>query len=204
MFDLSLINGNIVFPGNGSRPGTIGINDGKIAAILPANEMPKSQHIIDCTDKWVFPSLIDPHTHIGFGDKENDWQSETHAAVLGGVTGLMTFWRGDSLIDSTANWKEEALKRSIVDFGFHFGITAQKHVDELAKVTKLYGVNSIKVYLMYKGATGAAKGFTEVDDHLLFAALNAGSKIHGGVVGVHCENTEVIPFFHELSSVRSG
>lgn len=195
MFDLSLHNGNIVFPNSGVRSGTIAIKDGKIAAILPAGDKPQSQEIIDCTDRWIFPGLIDPHTHIGFGDKENDWETETRAAALGGVTGLMSFWRSDSLTESTDKWKEEALKRSQVDFGFHFGITSQKHVHELAHVTRLHGVTSIKVYLMYKGATGAAKGFTEVDDHLLFAALDAGSRVPGGVVGVHCENTEVIPFF---------
>lgn len=195
MFDLSLHGGIIVFPGEGTREGTIGVKNGKIVAILPASEKPKAKHSIDCSDKWVFPGLIDPHTHIGFGDQENDWETETLSAALGGVTGLMTFWRSENLTNSTTLWREEALKRSLTDFGFHFGITSQKHIEELAHATKLHGVTSIKVYLMYKGATGAAKGFTEVDDHLLFAALDAGSKVPGGVVGVHCENTEVIPFF---------
>ena len=195
MFDLSLENGTIIFPGEGVREGTIGIKGGKIAALLSPDEKPQAHQSINCRDKWIFPGLIDPHTHIGFGDKENDWETETLSAALGGVTGLLTFWRAEELARSTSEWKTEALKRSRVDFGFHFGITSQTHVEELAQVTKLHGVTSIKVYLMYKGATGAAKGFTEVDDHLLFAALNAGSKVPGGVVGVHCENTEVIPFF---------
>lgn len=197
MFDLTLTNGSVVFPGDGVRPTTVGISGGKIAALLPAKERPCAKHSVDCTDKWVFPGVIDPHTHIGFGDKENDWNTETRAAALGGVTGLMTFWRGETLAETTEKWKAEALKRSYIDFGFHFGITTQSHVDELAMVTKRHGVTSIKVYLMYKGAAGAAKGFGEVDDHLLFAALNAGSKVPGGVVGVHCENTEVIPFFRD-------
>ncbi|MCR9238928.1 MAG: amidohydrolase family protein [Alphaproteobacteria bacterium] len=194
-FDLCLLNGNIIFSGQGVRSGTIGIKDGKIAAILAADQRPDSLRVIDCRDKWIFPGLIDPHTHIGFGDQENDWASETQAAALGGVTGLMSFWRSQELMQSTVDWRDEALKRSVIDFGFHFGITSQAHVAELAAATKTHGVTSIKVYLMYKGATGAAKGFTEVDDHLLFAALDTGSKVKGGVVGVHCENTEVIPFF---------
>jgi len=195
MFDLCLLNGNIVFPGDGVRPGTIGIKDGKITAILTHIEKPNSTQVIDCSDRWIFPGVIDPHTHIGFGDKEKDWATETQAAALGGVTSLMSFWRSENLTTSATGWRNEALKRSAIDFGFHFGITSQKHVEELAHATKLHGVTSIKVYLMYKGATGAAKGFTEVDDHLLFAALDAGSRVPGGVVGVHCENTEVIPFF---------
>ena len=50
---------------------------------------------------------------------------------------------------------------------------------------------------MYKGALGAAKGFTEIDDGLLYRALLQGARIKGGVVGVHCENVEVIPVFRE-------
>lgn len=196
-FDLCLLNGEIIFPGQGVRNGTIGIRDGKIAAILAPDQRPQSDRAIDCRNKWIFPGLIDPHTHIGFGDKENDWASETQAAALGGVTGLMSFWRSQELMLSAADWRNEALARSVIDFGFHFGITSQAHVAELAAATKHHGVTSIKVYLMYKGATGAAKGFTEVDDHLLYAALDAGSKVPGGVVGVHCENTEVIPFFRK-------
>lgn len=196
-FDLCLLNGEIIFPGQGVRNGTIGIKNGKIAAILAPDQRPESDRAIDCRNKWVFPGLIDPHTHIGFGDKENDWASETQAAALGGVTGLISFWRSQELMLSAAAWRNEALARSVIDFGFHFGITSQAHVAELAAATKHHGVTSIKVYLMYKGATGAAKGFTEVDDHLLFAALDAGSKVPGGVVGVHCENTEVIPFFRK-------
>lgn len=195
MFDLTLTNGLIVFPGEGVRPGTLGIKDGKIATILPASERPRSTRCFDCSDRWIFPGLIDPHTHIGFGDKENDWTTESQAAALGGVTGVMSFWRSESLTESTPSWKAAALERSHIDFGFHFGVTSISHIEELACAAKVHGVTSIKVYLMYKGATGAAKGFTEVDDHLLFAALAAGSKLPGGVVGVHCENTEVIPFF---------
>lgn len=196
-FDLCLLNGEIIFPGQGVQCGTIGIRDGRIAAILAPDQRPQSDRAIDCRNKWIFPGLIDPHTHIGFGDKENDWASETQAAALGGVTGLMSFWRSQELMQSSADWRKDAMERSVIDFGFHFGITSQAHVAELAAATRHHGVTSIKVYLMYKGATGAAKGFTEVDDHLLFAALDAGSRVRGGVVGVHCENTEVIPFFRK-------
>jgi len=113
------------------------------------------------------------------------------------VTGLLSFWRSEDLAASTDAWREAALARSCIDFGFHFGVTSRRHVGELAELSRRFGVTSIKVYLMYKGATGQAKGFTEVDDALLFAALQAGARLRGGVVGVHCENTEVIPLFRE-------
>ncbi|WP_425088827.1 dihydroorotase [Stappia sp.] len=196
-FDLALTNGDIVFPGEGVSRGSIGIVNGRIAAILDPSEQVEAGRVIDCTDRWILPGVIDPHTHIGFGDKENDWTTETATAALGGVTGLMSFWRSDDLDATTAPWIAEGEARSSVDFGLHFGVTSSRHVEELQALSKRYGVSSIKVYLMYKGATGAAKGFTEVDDALLFRAMQAGARVKNGVVSVHCENTEVIPVFRE-------
>lgn len=196
-FDLLVSNGEIVFPGEGVRRGSLGIRNGRIAAILAPGETAHAARVIDCTDRWVMPGLIDPHTHIGFGAKEADWATESATAALGGVTGLLSFWRSEDLAASTDAWREAALARSCIDFGFHFGVTSRRHVGELAELSRRFGVTSIKVYLMYKGATGQAKGFTEVDDALLFAALQAGARVRGGVVGVHCENTEVIPLFRE-------
>jgi len=196
-YDLILQNGEIVFPGTGVRRGSVAVRDGRIVAILAPGEAAAATRVIDCTDRFVMPGLIDPHTHIGFGAKEEDWFTESRTAALGGVTGLFSFWRSDDLGASTDPWRAAAEARSAIDFGFHFGVTARRHVEELPELARRFGVTSVKVYLMYKGATGAAKGFTEVDDALLFRALQAGAKIKGGVVGVHCENTEVIPVFRE-------
>ncbi|WP_226575588.1 dihydroorotase [Acuticoccus sediminis] len=196
-FDLVLKNGEIVFPGEGVRRGSVGVKGGRIAAILAPDEAAGGARVIDCTDRWVLPGAIDPHTHVGFGAKEADWTTESRTAALGGVTGLMTFWRSEDLDAATGPWREEGFSRSVIDFGFHFGVTARRHVEEFPALAAKFGVTSLKVYLMYKGETGRAKGFTEVDDALLFAALQAGAKVKGGVVGVHCENTEVIPVFRE-------
>ncbi|MDX1784574.1 MAG: amidohydrolase family protein [Roseovarius sp.] len=196
-YDLILKNGEIVFPGEGVQRGSVAVRDGRIAAILAPGEELRATRVIDCTDRFVMPGLIDPHTHIGFGDKENDWDTETRTALLGGVTGLFSFWRSDDLNAATGPWIDGAKARAAMDFGLHFGVTATRHVEELAALSQRFGVTSVKVYLMYKGATGAAKGFGEVDDALLFRALQAGARIKGGVVGVHCENTEVIPVFRE-------
>ena len=48
---------------------------------------------------------------------------------------------------------------------------------------------------MYKGAAGAARGFTEIDDSLLHRTLLEAARDAGRVVGVDCENVEVIPVF---------
>jgi len=194
-YDLVLENGEIVFPGEGVQRGSVAVRDGRIVAILAKGEAATATRVIDCTDRWILPGAIDPHTHIGFGAKEEDWTTGSRTAALAGVTGLMTFWRSDDLGRLTDPWREQGETRSVIDFGFHFGVTARRHVEEFPALARRFGVTSLKVYLMYKGETGRAKGFEEVDDALLFAALQAGAKVPGGVVGVHCENTEVIPVF---------
>lgn len=196
-FDLLLSGGEIVFPDAGVRTGSIGIRDGRIAALLAPGEAATAREIVDCRDKWVLPGLIDPHTHIGFGSNETDFLTESRSAAIGGVTGLLTFHRSNDLRQSTGPWRERGESQSLIDFGFHFGVTSRLHIETLPEAAKTFGVTSVKVYLMYKGASGAAKGFTEIDDGLLYAAMLQAARIRGGVVGVHCENVEVIPVFRE-------
>lgn len=196
-FDLLLAGGEIVFPGVGVRTGSVAVKDGRIAALLAPGEQASAKEVVDCRGKWVMPGLIDPHTHIGFGSNETDFETESRSAAIGGVTGMMTFHRSNDLRQSTGPWKERGESQSLIDFGFHFGVTSKLHIETLPECAERFGVTSIKVYLMYKGASGAAKGFTEIDDGLLYRALLQGARIKGGVVGVHCENVEVIPVFRE-------
>jgi dihydroorotase (multifunctional complex type) len=196
-FDLLLAGGEIVFPNMGVRTGSVAVKDGRIAALLASGEQASAKEVVDCRGKWVMPGLIDPHTHIGFGSNETDFETESRSAAIGGVTGLMTFHRSTDLRQSTGPWKERGESQSLIDFGFHFGVTSKLHIETLPECSERFGVTSIKVYLMYKGTAGAAKGFTEIDDGLLYRALLQGARIKDGVVGVHCENVEVIPVFRE-------
>lgn len=193
--DLLLADGEIVFPNAGVRTGSIGIKDGTIAAILAEGDRPAAREIVDCRDRWIMPGLIDPHTHFGFGSNDTDFLTESRSAAIGGVTGFLTFHRSNDLRLSTGPWKARGESQSLVDFGFHFGLTSKLHVETLRECADRFGVTSIKVYLMYKGAAGAVHGFTEIDDGLLYAAMLQTAQIKGGVLGVHCENVEVIPVF---------
>jgi len=197
MYDLVFKDGEMIMPNVGVMRGSVAIRDGKIAAILEPGESASAHETIDCRDLWIMPGLIDPHTHIGFGSNETDWQTESRSAAIGGVTSLFTFHRSKDFRESAPPWRELGEKQSCIDFGFHFGMTNRLHVDSLVECAERFGVPSFKVYLMYKGAAGAARGFTEIDDALLFRTMLAAAGIPGGVVGVHCENVEVIPVFRE-------
>lgn len=192
MLDLLLHNARIVQPGIGVFHGNIGVRDGRISAILERGETEPAHQVIDCREQFLMPGLIDPHTHFGFGSNDTDFQTESRSAALGGVTSAFTFHRSDDLRASTTAWRDRGLEQSCIDFGFHFGLTSQLHVDTLHEAAQRFGVTSFKFYLMYKGAAGVAKGFAEIDDALLFSAMQAVARIKGGVLGAHCENVEVI------------
>ena len=195
--DLLLRDGLLVMPDQGTVPGSIGIKDGRIAAILAPGATLPADVVVDCTERWIMPGVIDPHVHFGFGSPETDWRTESRSAALGGVTSALSFYRTADFRTAFDAYRERAETQSCIDFGLHFGITSHLHVDTLAECSRRFGVSSYKLYLMYKGAAGLAQGFTEIDDALLFAAARATAAIEGAVLGVHCENVEVIPYLRE-------
>lgn len=192
MLDLLLRNARIVQPGVGVMSGSVAVKDGRIAAILGPRDKAPAGETVECSERILMPGLIDPHTHFGFGSDETDFRTESRSAALGGVTAAFTFHRSADLRESTGPWRDRGLEQSCIDFGFHFGLTSRLHVETLAEAARAFGVTSFKFYLMYKGAAGAAKGFAEIDDALLYAAMQQVARIPGGVLGVHCENVEVI------------
>jgi len=195
--DLLLRDGLMIHPGFGTVRGSVGIHDGRIAALLaPGADMPASE-VVDCAGRWIMPGVIDPHVHFGFGSPETDFLTESRSAALGGVTSALSFYRTADFRTAFDAYRDRAAAQSCIDFGLHFGITSHLHVETLAECSRRFGVTSYKLYLMYKGAAGLAQGFTEIDDALLYAAARATAAIDGAVLGIHCENVEVIPYLRE-------
>lgn len=65
------LHGAQVFDGTGSdpRPGTVVIEDGRIAAVRGADARPRSDSTaFDLTGLMILPGLIDAHTHLGVID----------------------------------------------------------------------------------------------------------------------------------------
>jgi len=195
--DLLLRNGTLVHPGLGSMPGSVGITAGRIAALLPADTDAAATDSVDCAGKWIMPGIIDPHVHFGFGSPDTDFSTEARSAALGGITSALSFYRTADFRTAFDDYRDKRVPQTCIDVGLHFGITSHLHVDTLAECSRRFGVTSYKLYLMYKGAAGLAQGFTEIDDALLFASLKATAAIPGAVLGIHCENVEVIPYLRE-------
>src|SRR3546814_17440689 len=85
-YDLILKNGRVFTPG-GLAETSIGVRDGKIAAIGAAGD---AGEVIDCGGLVVLPGAIDTQVHLrepGLEQKE-DLESRSSAPVLGGITGV--------------------------------------------------------------------------------------------------------------------
>lgn len=191
--DLVLKNAQIALPGGDLAFGAVGVKDGRIAVIAEAADDLAARETVDCGGLWLLPGVVDPHVHFDFGNPETDFETESRAAALGGTTSILSFHRSKDIRNSFPVVKERAERQSCIDFGLHFGLTSQLHVETLDEIARRFGVTSFKLYMMYKGAAGATKGFAEIDDALLYTALRATAAIPGAVMGVHCENVEVIP-----------
>jgi dihydropyrimidinase len=195
--DLFLKGGMLVFPGERVAPGSVGIRGGRIAVIAAPDEHFDAVREVDCGGRWVMPGVIDPHVHFGFGDPATDFSTESRSAALGGVTFVISFFRTKDFVAGFEAELARSSSQSVIDFSYHLGLTGDLHVRQLAECYRRYGVSSYKMYMMYKGQAGLAKGFTDIDDGLLFAAMREAAALPGAVMGVHCENVEVIPYLRE-------
>lgn len=63
MYDLLVKNGRIVTPET-VEEGNIGVKDGRIAAILAADQEPEAARVVDAKGNYVFPGAIDTHAHL--------------------------------------------------------------------------------------------------------------------------------------------
>lgn len=192
MLDLVLQGGLVV---NADRAvfADVGIRDGRIAVLAAPGHALAGRRVMDCLGKWLLPGLIDPHVHFNFGDPEHDFATESRSAALGGITCVLSFFRTADFLAGLEPEIARSSSQSVIDYSYHLGLTSHAHVGQLAECYERYGISSHKMYLMYKGAAGQAKGFTEIDDSLLYAALRETARLPGAVMGVHCENVEVVP-----------
>lgn len=187
------------------------ICDGKIAEIgnLCAQDQ---EEVIDAGGKFVIPGCVDVHTHLdldtGATKTADDFVTGTKAAIAGGTTTVVDFAtqdHGGSLKEAMAVWQDKA-KTSYCDYGFHMAIVDwnQDIRQEMLEMVEA-GVPSFKLYMAYKGGL-------QVDDEVIYEALNRANEI-GGLIGFHCENGDIIaarckellaqgktsPYYHPIS-----
>ncbi|MCC7491876.1 MAG: dihydroorotase family protein [Fimbriimonadaceae bacterium] len=145
--DLVLRGGTLVSP-QATRPVTIGLAAGRVVLILDAAESLAGREVRDLDGLLLLPGLIDCHVHCrepGGHAHKGTYASESRAAAAGGVTTMLTMpntvpFCGSAAVLAAAR---ECAQRSLIDYGFHFGVTA----DNLAEVAAAADLPVAKLYL---------------------------------------------------------
>lgn len=142
--------------------------------------------VIDASDKWLIPGLIDDQVHFrepGLTHKANI-ATESKAAVAGGIT---TFIEQPNTVPQATTQKllqdkfDIAEKSSYTNYSFMFGGT-NNNLDELLK-TNPTNVAGIKLFL------GSSTGNMLVDDVDVLEKIFSSTKM---IISVHCEDEGTI------------
>jgi dihydropyrimidinase len=190
-FELALVNGRLVVPEHGEVHATIGVRDGRVAALLDPGTKPPARETVDVGGKVVFPGVIDAHTHVTLGPPDG-WFTETRAAAVAGITTVLDYQlTSSSYVEMYPELRRVADSRACVDYGVHFCPSVESHLDELDTWVKDLGVSSFKFYMNFRGDEGAYLGVAGADDGFLWELTQRVARYPGAVLCVHTENIEI-------------
>jgi len=203
-FDLVIQNG-LIINSDARVQANIGIRAGQLTAISDAPLT--AERVIDATDRWVLPGVIDPHVHFALKQgqgvdavmTEDDYESGPIAAAVGGVTTFIDFAispRDQSPVDFLNERMAMAETGSCIDYGFHAGITNPDPdlLDQFRVIVEM-GIPSFKFFVTYR-----KWGFA-VDLGFLMAALETLRDL-GGVACLHAEQDEILEYLRLKNADR--
>lgn len=180
-----LIKNAIVVNEGESFKGSVLVKDGIIDRVT-ADEIDAKAEVIDAEGRYLIPGIIDEHVHFrepGLTHKA-DMNTESHAAVAGGVTSFMDM---PNTIPQTTTQEllqqkfDIAAEKSLANYSFYIGAT-NDNLGEIAK-TDPKRVCGVKVFM------GSSTGNMLVDDDLALERLFNESPC---MVAAHCEDEETI------------
>jgi dihydropyrimidinase len=183
-------NGNVIFEDKVLKKDIL-INNNYIKKI-DDDISEKTDKVIDATDKYIFPGVIDPHTHLdldlGIQRVSSDsFETGSNAALNGGVTTMFTFahqeLENETLKNAYCRRKKMAIssKNKIL---FHSGIMhlsddIENQIEEISEL----GVKSFKIYL----------NNPNTNSELLYRCFKKVKEINGKIL-LHCEDYSIIEF----------
>ncbi len=191
-FDLIIRNGFCVIPEIGLIKTDICVRNGKVCALMQ-DSIASAHEIIDASGMYVIPGIIDPHTHLGlFTTLEEELETETRSALLGGVTTIGTYFNQEtSYIQSLPKLKGEIEGLSRVDIIPHFAMRTEEHIDEMPLLSEK-GMNSYKVYMC--GVKGV---YPKQEDGFIVKVMKKMKSLPpwaNPILSVHCENESVCDY----------
>ena len=154
----------------GILPRAILVEEEKIEAVVPVDQVPSRARILDFGKAAILPGLVDPHVHIN--DPGRDWEgfeSATRAAAAGGYTLLVDMplncIPGTTSVEALEAKREAARGHCHIDWAAWGGVVRgnQQNIEPLAAG----GVRGYKCFLIDPGIDS----FTMVAESELREAL---------------------------------
>lgn len=215
--DLAITNARLVASA-GTFRGSLTVTGERITGVLAPGETPKAGRVIDAEGRYVFPGVIDPHTHPGCRNPlEADFRTESQAAAAGGITtyGIMVgsgrasrTFKEFVTEEDTRPWseafpvlREMGEENSVVDFFHSPTINTEAQAEEIRAIAHRFGLTSFKFYpnLKTPATTNVVPKWksriavpASFDDGLIWLGFEQiGLLGPSGLALVHNENTEV-------------
>jgi len=188
--DLVIRNARVVTHA-GELDGGVAANGERIVAVGSSGSLPQGRREIDAEGLVLMPGVIDPHCHLGVNyPYDEDMDSETAQAARGGITTVLLYIRTKepSYLPFYRERSRVGEEQAHIDFGFHFGMQREEHIHEIPRIAAETGVRSYKLYFGYEPDNPI--GIVPATDGWVYATMRAARKV-GGVVSVHCENTDI-------------
>jgi dihydropyrimidinase/allantoinase len=193
--DLAITGATLVLP-EGVRTAGLAVDQGRIVAIAPEDELPEARARIDATGLHVLPGVIDTHTHARDPsvDAREDFGTATASAAAGGITTILEMPISTPSVHSAATFErrvEIVQPKSHVDFGLYGGAAG----DNLREIEGLAAAGVVG-YKTFRTPLPAGRerefiGLCAPDAGDYFAALQEVAKT--GLVGaVHAEDAQLL------------
>ena len=192
--DLAVKNAMITVAGMGTFRGCIGVVDGKVVSLSAGDAVGEAREVIDAQGLHVLPGVVDAHAHYGLGG-DDDFTTETKAAARGGITTTLSYLLKQDVDYEPAftEMRAEGEAKSLIDFGFHFGVSSKEQAERLTRAADRFGVVSHKYFMSFKRpGEGDYIGVNAVHDGILFQVMREAAKDPRVTLVVHSENIEVV------------
>mgnify|MGYP004490518819 CR=1 FL=1 len=187
MFDVAIINARIVDE-DSIYSGNIYIKDEKFAAITTQSTIYNAKETIDAKGNYVFPGLVDTHSHLGdpgYGEVESS-ECATTAAAVGGFTTCIDMPNNvPTILNAERFYKKlERMKNEcMVDYAL-YGALVKDNQSELKGLHNA-GAIAFKSFLHCGGGD-----FTYPTMYEAKLALDEIRKFNG-LAAFHCEETSI-------------
>jgi dihydropyrimidinase len=192
--DLVVAGGTVVSPAQGVFEADVAVDGETISAVATPGSV-AGDRVVDASGRYVFPGVVDPHTHFGlFRPLAADADTESRSGLVGGVTTTGNiFRRGEPYPDLLPEVLETAERNYRHDYFLTIGLLSHDHAEQVPRIVEEFDITSFKWYMNYKLQAAEKFGLErnlleDVADHFIreLAALEASTTL-----AYHAENAEI-------------